>query len=87
MHYLLATVELPIASQILAASPAQPYLSLRLDLDPTLVGSVMVEAGHPSARSRAEVKAIDVSPLEAKLLDAVVRLVRLIDCPCARTPD
>ena len=79
MHYLLATVELPIASQILGASQAQPYLSLRLDLDPTLVGSVMVEAGHPS--SRAEVKAIDVSPLDANLLDAVVRLVRLLDSP------
>lgn len=81
MHYLLATVELPIASQILEASKAKPYLSLRLDLDPTLVGSVMVEAGHPSSRSRAEVKAIDVSPLDTNLLDAVVRLVRLLDSP------
>ncbi|MBD2093312.1 AraC family transcriptional regulator [Microcoleus sp. FACHB-1515] len=81
MHYLLATVELPIASQILEASPAQPFLSLRFDLDPTLVGSVMVEAGHFSSRSRATVKAIDVSPLDANLLDAVVRLVRLLDSP------
>ena len=80
MHYLLATVELPIASQILEASQTQPYLGFRLDLDPTLVGSVMVEAGHPSSR-RAEVKAIDVSPLDAKLLDAAVRLVRLLDSP------
>lgn len=30
MHYLLATIELPIVSQILEASRAQPYLSLRL---------------------------------------------------------
>lgn len=81
MHYLLATVELPIVSQILEASRAQPYLSLRLDLDPTLVGSVMVEAGHPTSPSRANVKAIAVSPLDAKLLDAVVRLVRLLDAP------
>jgi AraC-like DNA-binding protein len=81
MHYLLATAELPIVSQILEASKEKPYLSLRLDLDPTLVGSVMVEAGHPSSRSRAEVKAIDVSPLDANLLDAVVRLVRLLDSP------
>jgi AraC-like DNA-binding protein len=81
MHYLLATVELPIVSQILEASKAQPFLSLRLDLDPTLVGSVMVEAGYPSSRSRADVKAIDVSPLDAPLLDAVVRLVRLLDAP------
>jgi AraC-like DNA-binding protein len=81
LHYLLATVELPIVSQILEASKAQPYLSLRLDLDPTLVSSVMVEAGHPSSRSRSDVKAVDVSPLDVNLLDAVVRLVRLIDSP------
>lgn len=81
MHYLLATVELPIVSQILEASKDKPYLSLRLDLEPTLVGSVMVEAGHPPSRSRADVKAIDVSPLDANLLDAVVRLVRLLDSP------
>jgi AraC-like DNA-binding protein len=81
MHYLLATVELPIVSQILEASQAKPYLSLRLDLDPTLVSSVMVETGHPSSRSRADVKAIDVSPLDANLLDAIVRLVRLLDSP------
>ncbi|XGV98613.1 MAG: AraC family transcriptional regulator N-terminal domain-containing protein [Leptolyngbya sp. BL-A-14] len=81
MHYLLATAELPIASQILEASQEQPYLSLRLDLDPTLVGSVMVEAGHPTARNGTDVKAIDVSPLDGTLLDAVVRLVRLLDSP------
>ncbi|WP_211167646.1 AraC family transcriptional regulator [Pseudanabaena yagii] len=81
MHYLLATVELPIVSQILEASKAKPYLSLRLDLDPTLVGSVMVEAEHPSSHSRTNVKALDVSPLDVNLLDAVVRLVRLIDSP------
>ncbi len=81
MHYLLATVELPIVSQILEASKAQPYLSLRLDLDPTFVGSVMVEAGHPSAQRGANVKAIDVSPLDSNLLDSVVRLVRLLDSP------
>ncbi|BAY65865.1 AraC family transcriptional regulator [Calothrix brevissima NIES-22] len=81
MHYLLATVELPIVSQILAASPEKPHLSLRLDLDPTLVSSVMVEAGYASSRSRADVKAIAVSSLDANLLDAVVRLVRLLDSP------
>jgi hypothetical protein len=41
MHYLLATVELPIVGQILEASKERPYLSLRLDLDPTVVGSVI----------------------------------------------
>jgi AraC-like DNA-binding protein len=80
-HYLIATAELPIASQITEASKEHPYLGLVLTLDPTLVGSVMVEAGHPAPRSHSAMKAIDVSPLDASLLDAVVRLVRLLDSP------
>jgi AraC-like DNA-binding protein len=80
-HYCLGTVELPVVSQIIAASKERPYLSLRLELDPILVGSVMVEAGYVSLRNRFDVKAINVSPLDASLLDAVVRLVWLIDNP------
>jgi AraC-like DNA-binding protein len=80
-HYLIATAELPIATQITEVSKERPFLGLVLKLDPTLVGSVMVEAGHPAPRSHYTVKAIDVSPLDADLLDAVVRLVRLLDSP------
>jgi AraC-like DNA-binding protein len=81
MHYLLVTAELPIVSQVIEASQERPYLSLSVKLDPALVGSVMVEAGHVSPRSRADLRAINVSPLGASLLDAVVRLVRLLDTP------
>ncbi len=81
MHYLLATAELPTVSHVIEASPERPYLSLVLKLDPTLVSAVMVEAEHLAPRSSANVRAIDVSPLDAGLLDAVVRLVRLLDNP------
>src|SRR5438105_5820730 len=81
-HYLLATVELPIVIQIGEASKERPHLSLRLNMDPVLVGSVMVEAGLASPRGpTSRAKALDVSHLDADLLDAVVRLVRLIDTP------
>ncbi len=80
-HYLLVTAELPLVGHVLDASKERPYLSLRLELDPTLVSSVMVEAGRFSPRSHADVRAINVSPLDASLLDAVVRLVRLLDSP------
>jgi AraC-like DNA-binding protein len=80
-HYCLGTVELPVASHIIEASRERPYLSLRLELDPILVGSVMTELGHTAQPGHGDVKAINVSPLDADLLDAVVRLVRLIDTP------
>ncbi len=80
-HYLIATATLPVASRIIEASPEQPYLGLVLKLDPALVSSVMAEADSLTLHSQAAVKAINVSPLGAELLDAVVRLVRLIDTP------
>lgn len=85
-HYLLATVELPITGCVVHASPHEPYLSLRLDLDASTVASVMVEAGVLSPSGAAEGKAIVVSALEANLLDAVVRLLRLIDGPRSLVP-
>ena len=83
-HYLLATVELPHVSQILEASQERPYLSLRLELTPALVSSIMLEAGlasHASPPGPADVRAMADSLLDGPLLDAVVRLVRLLDAP------
>lgn len=80
-HYLIATATLPIASRVTEASAERPYLTAIITLDPALVGSVMVEAGVLVPRSQSAVTAIDVSPLNAGLLDAVVRLVRLLDSP------
>jgi AraC-like DNA-binding protein len=81
-HYLITTMELPMIGEIVEASPSEPYLSFRLALDPLVVTSVMVEAAVAEARGDGGgVNAVDVSPLDANLLDAVLRLVRLIDSP------
>ncbi len=80
-HYLLVTAELPLVGHVLAASRERPYLGLRLGLDPTLVGSVMLEAGRPTPRHRPAARAVNVSALDADLLDAVLRLVRLVEVP------
>lgn len=80
-HYLLATVDLPHVGQVLEASESRPYLGLRLELNATLVGSVISEAEHAAPSDHADLRAIAVSPVEATLLDAIVRLVRLLDCP------
>lgn len=42
-HYLLITVELPVVSWVLEASREQPYLSLHLELDMTVVRSAAAE--------------------------------------------
>src|SRR2546425_8440807 len=80
-HYLLVTVDLPYVGQVLEATKERPFLSLRLDLAPTLVGEILVEAGHVSPQDVASVSAISVSPVDGHLLDVMVRVARLLDAP------
>ena len=80
-HYLVFTVDLPVIFRVEEASKEKPYFGMRLDLAPALVASVMMEAGAEARKGDASVKAIGVNPVEADLLDAVVRLVRLVEKP------
>jgi|SRR5215831_5509658 len=80
-HYLLFTVDLPVIFRVEEASNEKPYFGMRLDLEPSLVASVMMEAGANARKGDARIKAIGVNAVDADLLDAVVRLVRLAEKP------
>ncbi|GHO51019.1 AraC family transcriptional regulator [Ktedonospora formicarum] len=81
LHYLLTTIELPSVSRVVEASKEHPYLSLRLELPPPLVSSVLLEAGYTPPRKLTDARALEVSLLGGNLLDAAVRLIRLLDAP------
>lgn len=80
-HYLLFTVDLPLVFKVEEASEEKPYFGFRLNLDPTLVASVIMETGIEMRKSDASVKAINVNSINADLLNAVVRLIRLLETP------
>ena len=80
-HFLLCSLDVPVVSQVVDATSQRPYLGLKLDLDPTLIASVSVEAGVSPGRSDFSVKSIAVGKLQGDLLDAFVRLFRLLDNP------
>src|SRR5438128_1087086 len=68
-HYLISTVDLPIVSQVVEASKEQPYFSFRLNLDASLVASVMMESGLEIKKGDTSVKAMDVSSIDANMLE------------------
>ncbi len=80
-QYLVVSVDVPIVGQILEASPDAPYLCLRLDLDPAAIGALMLEAGMPAVQSHQPAPALSLSPITAELLDAAIRLLRLLGAP------
>jgi AraC-like DNA-binding protein len=80
-RYLLVASGLPIVSRIVEASNERPYLALRLVLDPSVVTPVLMEAGLAASRESETVKAVAVSRLDGNLVEAVLRLVRLLEAP------
>lgn len=78
-HYLIYTVDLPMTFQVEEASAEKPYLGFRLNLDPSLVAEVLIESGGAIKKANAKTKAIGVGAVNADLLDAVVRLIRLVE--------
>lgn len=80
-HYMVSTVGVPMSSRVVEASAAKPFLNLRVVLDPAVVSSVMVESGLVQSRSDGAVRAVNVSPMDVELLDATIRLMRLLERP------
>ncbi len=78
-NYLITTVDLPMIGQVVKATPAQPYLGLRLRLMPAMVASVMIDVGFNCGNKHFSVGAANVSALDVNLLNAVLRLVRLAE--------
>jgi AraC-like DNA-binding protein len=80
-QYLAASVELPVVSHVVEASPEEPYLCMTLAVDPRELAALIVESGRPAPSDEHDGLALYVSPLRASLLDALLRLVRLLDAP------
>ncbi len=81
-HFLLTTVDLPVVTQIIEATPQAPYLSLSLDIDIGQLGALIAKMKPPAAPAKAQSgRGIAVGCLDAPLLDAFVRLLRLLDSP------
>jgi AraC-like DNA-binding protein len=81
LKYLVVSVDVPITSQILDASPDRPYLCLRLDLDPAAIAALMLDSDMERAERELPGPAVAVSTLDPELLDAAIRLLRLLDSP------
>jgi AraC-like DNA-binding protein len=77
--YLAASVDLPIIGQVVEASPETPYLCLRLDLDPTALGALILEAAPAAATDPGP--GLALSRMTAEITDAAIRLLRLLDTP------
>ncbi|MFG2296101.1 AraC family transcriptional regulator N-terminal domain-containing protein [Streptomyces sp. NPDC048603] len=82
-QYLVASVDLPITGQFLRVGPDRPALGFGLVLEPSAIAELLLHAGPGDAprTGGGAVPALAVCDAPAALLDAVVRLLRLLDEP------
>ncbi|MBC7682006.1 MAG: AraC family transcriptional regulator [Ferruginibacter sp.] len=78
-QYLVVSVDLPITGSVTQASADAPYLALSLELDPAVLADMLLTL--PGAAQVAPLPGLAVSPVTPDLLDAAVRLLRLLDRP------
>jgi AraC-like DNA-binding protein len=87
-QYLIASVDLPVIGHYTRASPDEPALGFGMILRPSAVASLLLEApaniGAPPGRPTAAPPGIGVADASPELLDALVRMVRLLDSPADR---
>ncbi len=81
LNYLVVSVTLPIASQILEATPERPYLCLRISIDITTIAELLAQLPAPPLDKSQSNRGLFVARSSDAMLDAVVRLVRLLDSP------
>ncbi|WP_040261162.1 AraC family transcriptional regulator [Pseudomonas massiliensis] len=81
LNYMVVSVAMPISGRILEATPQNPTLALRLDIDPAEITSLIADAGLLSVPNGTAGRGLYVDRLSRELLDALLRLVRLADSP------
>jgi AraC-like DNA-binding protein len=82
-EYLVSSLDLPVTGQFIDASPDRPALGIGLMLHPASIAELLLQAGAADFRDGrgSPPGSMAVCTASAQLLDAVLRLLRLLDSP------
>jgi AraC-like DNA-binding protein len=82
-QYLIASVDVPVTGHVIDTAPGKPALGFGMTLEPAAIAELLLQAGPgdlPRSAGTAR-PGIAVSDAPDELLDAIVRLLRLLDRP------
>ncbi|WP_313168970.1 AraC family transcriptional regulator [Massilia oculi] len=83
-RHMVFAHDIRVSGQVAEASPEQPYLCVWLDIDPTVIASLLLEDAHQAAPLPTGADAtygIHTARTDDDLFDAVLRLCRLLETP------
>jgi AraC-like DNA-binding protein len=77
--YFVVPVDVPAIGQIRSERPGHPYLAISLALDPAVIASTL--EGLPELGTDEQVAGFSVSAAAPEMIDAWLRMMRLVDRP------
>ena len=77
--YLLTSIDLPVTTQIVDATPEMPYLSMTFQIDTTRIAGLVELVERQAAILAPAARGMEVSRVTPELQDTAVRLLRLLD--------
>jgi AraC-like DNA-binding protein len=80
-HFLITAVDLPVMAQVMEASREKPFLGLVLRLQRRSIAEMFTQSDVPLPRPQQAGRGMAVSEVNLPLLDAIIRLVDLLDTP------
>jgi AraC-like DNA-binding protein len=80
-NFLLASVDLPVVSQVIAATEKKPILGFLLKLEMPAVREILSQQEFHLRGDSADARGMSVGVTSAELLNACSRLVDLLDTP------
>jgi AraC-like DNA-binding protein len=78
--YFVMSVDLPAVGSIHPSQTREPYLAISLTLDPRIVATLLSDIPKPSGGGLYN-SGFSVAPVTPELLDAWLRMMRLLDRP------
>lgn len=78
---LVYSVDVPISGQITKASPSEPFLCLKVELDPERIADLTMRVYPDGLPPNSRNLAICVTPSEPRIIQAAARLVGLMSQP------
>jgi AraC-like DNA-binding protein len=80
-RYLLTSLDLPVVSRVIEATPQNPYLCLRLKLEMGAVREILAQGDFDSPSMGPDVPAMTTAETTVEFLSAVGRLLELLHTP------
>lgn len=86
LSYMVSSVDLPVNGRVVDASPEDPYLAVKITIDPAEVAELVVQLGDAAPPAQPNdcpyaACGLCIAQVDLGILDAMTRLVRLLDSP------